>query len=214
MRKFREAKGFTLIELLVVMGLIAILAAIAVPNVVNYLRAGEERAWQSDQKIIQAAVEAYYSAPDNVRYQGMRQYPIYGRDADDPTINADPGSKNWAATYGDNPERGTKGGVKPIWDDDDGDGRRAASIAEEGWDRTSISYRGKTYYFSSGNYIIDMAELVPDYLKEVPASASPDNHSSGTGSYTWYLDSDGKVQSLLYEFPISDNAGFISGVWP
>lgn len=215
MKKGLGKKGFTLIELLVVLALIAILAAVAVPNVIGYIAKGEERAWSAEQKTIQAAVDAYYSAPDNPRYQGKRQYAIYGQGALTPKVTgADPLESDFAATHGDNPDRGTVGNT-PLWDDDDGDGRRDAVITTEGWDRISVTKGITTYWFSSGNAVIDVAKLVTGgYMKVGPVSASKDNLSAGTGSYTWYVDATGLVHSLLYTFPIPTNTDFVKGFWP
>jgi len=56
---FRK-KGFTLIELLIVVAIIAILAAIAIPNFLSaQVRSKVSRA-QSDMRTINTALESYY----------------------------------------------------------------------------------------------------------------------------------------------------------
>jgi len=77
-----DKTGFTLIELIVVLALIALLAGLVVPNVVKYIGAGEQRAWEADREALQTAVDAYYAAPDNPKWGGMRQYPIYKLNSD------------------------------------------------------------------------------------------------------------------------------------
>ena len=65
-------------------------------------------------------------------------------------------------------------------------------------------------------YIIDMTELVAeDYLDGIPASASSDNCQTETtlgnctgSSYTYYVDADGKVKTLLFSFAEVAQTGF------
>ncbi len=74
---FLEKKGFTLIELLIVVAIIAILAAIAIPNFMQaQIRAKVSRA-RSDMQTIATALEAYYV--DGNTYPGcIEGYPGVG----------------------------------------------------------------------------------------------------------------------------------------
>ena len=65
----RKNRGFTLIELLIVVAIIGIIAAIAIPNLLNAINRGRQKRSMSDLRTVGTAVEAY--AVD------MAFYPTY-----------------------------------------------------------------------------------------------------------------------------------------
>jgi type II secretion system protein G len=56
----RKQGGFTLIELLIVIAIIGILAAIAIPNLLNAVQRGKQKRTMADMRVLATAVEAYH----------------------------------------------------------------------------------------------------------------------------------------------------------
>ena len=122
----RGQKGFTLIEILIVLALMAVLAAIVIPNVQGFLGRGKDDSYKVDKKTLQAALDGYYT-------------------------------KNSAY-----PSVGTNKSGLPT---------------------------------PSNNSYVDMSTLITDkYLNDTPSSSN--TYNGGTGTYGWYIDSSGRVQSL------------------
>ena len=63
--KSRNQKGFTLIELLIVVAIIGIIAAIAIPNLLNAIDRGKQKRSMADIRSLGTAVEEY-SIDNNV----------------------------------------------------------------------------------------------------------------------------------------------------
>ena len=55
----RSAKGFTLIELLIVVAIIGIIAAIAIPNLLNAIDRGKQKRTMPDLRSMGTAIEEY-----------------------------------------------------------------------------------------------------------------------------------------------------------
>ena len=55
----KRQKGFTLIELLIVVAIIGIIAAIAIPNLLNAINRGRQKRTMADIRSIATAIEAY-----------------------------------------------------------------------------------------------------------------------------------------------------------
>lgn len=234
-------RGFTLLELTLVLAIFGVMASVMVPIVDTYITPSKERAYESEQDRIQAAVDAFYSNQENVRFLNKRQYPLIGReqvnqanlDSDETTTrllrdNGDPFSALPPVATGTalsaplwNPLGGTQGAnlaADSVWSDN-GDGvRTIIPNSLETWTTVGVQFGGVTYQVDPRYYFIDFELLVKrGYLRAVPKSASPDCKPPGssnayTGSYSWYIDLKGKVQSIYVYFP--DQVGYVDKVYP
>jgi prepilin-type N-terminal cleavage/methylation domain-containing protein len=101
----------------------------------------------------------------------------------------------------------------PAWTDD-GDGvREIKAGSSDTWTTVRVTREGTDYFTDARYYFLDIAALVNGgYLREIPKSASADNASTATGSYTYYLDDKGRVQTVLSSFPRI--GAFAEGVYP
>jgi len=66
LKKLHSKKGFTLIELLIVVAIIAILAAIAIPQFASYRQKAYNSAALSDLRNFRTAMESYFA--ENQKY--------------------------------------------------------------------------------------------------------------------------------------------------
>jgi len=92
----KSQKGFTLIELLIVVAIIGIIAAIAIPNLLNAIDRGKQKRTMADMRSIGTAVESY--AVDNNFYPRNQSAvptsmlsPIY--------IKTVPATDGWSNTW-------------------------------------------------------------------------------------------------------------------
>jgi type II secretion system protein G len=74
-------QGFTLIELLIVVAIIGLIAAIAIPNLINAIDRGKQKRTMADIRTVATAVEAY--SVDHSTYPQYAQGPVDSNVADD-----------------------------------------------------------------------------------------------------------------------------------
>ena len=83
--RVRDARGFTLIELLIVVAIIGIIAAIAIPNLLNAIDRGKQKRTMADLRSIGTAIESYavdtnlYPTSANIAALAAVLSPIYIR---------------------------------------------------------------------------------------------------------------------------------------
>src|SRR2546428_2174722 len=93
-----DGAGFTLIELLVVVAVIGIIAAIAMPNLMNALDKSKQKKTMSDVRTIGVAVEAY--ATDTSNYPaGISGWPGLKTIIDPYFIKAPPDGDGWSNVW-------------------------------------------------------------------------------------------------------------------
>jgi type II secretion system protein G len=91
------SRGFTLIELLIVVAIIGIIAAIAIPNLLNAVDKGKQKRTMSDLRAIGTAVESY--AVDNTDYPVGVTLPAIKAVIDPVFFNAMPLSDGWSHPF-------------------------------------------------------------------------------------------------------------------
>ena len=93
----KTAKGFTLIELLIVVAIIGIIAAIAIPNLLNAIDRGKQKRTMADLRSIGTAVESY--AVDNNVYPVAATAAILQTTVQPIYIKSMPLADGWSNTF-------------------------------------------------------------------------------------------------------------------
>ena len=93
----RKAKGFTLIELLIVVAIIGIIAAIAIPNLLNAIDRGKQKRTMADLRSVGTSVEEY--AIDNNIYPVAATMAALATSVEPIYIRICPSNDGWANLF-------------------------------------------------------------------------------------------------------------------
>ena len=93
----RNSKGFTLIELLIVVAIIGIIAAIAIPNLLNAIDRGKQKRTMADIRSIGTAIESY--AVDNNQYPVVATAALLSAQVSPIYIKTMPTTDGWKGTF-------------------------------------------------------------------------------------------------------------------
>ena len=94
----RGEKGFTLVEIIIVLAVMAVLAAVVIPNVTGFLGRGKERGWAADRDILQAAVDSYRT---DINQRAGNPWPTLGGLIGTPADTANGTANATDGDYGD-----------------------------------------------------------------------------------------------------------------
>jgi general secretion pathway protein G len=95
--RIQKSKGFTLIELLIVVAIIGIIAAIAIPNLLNAIDRGKQKRTMADLRSIGTAVESY--AVDNNVYPVAATAATLTNSVQPIYIKVMPNADGWSNTF-------------------------------------------------------------------------------------------------------------------
>ena len=240
-KDLRGGRGwFTLPRVLIGIAVIVVVV-VAAPMISNVLPKSAEGKYNADHKAIRLAVLGHHAGwpptevntdisprtvADDPTFHVYPTFAVLNKGLSSALKEEEAGSEEITTlgVYQSNPAGDIidQAGV-PDWEDVDGDGVRNAAAdmlfyhdalpppTVDHWNTTTVtSEDGTPYVIDSRDWFINFERLLAKrYLAEVPESASPDN--GGTGSYSWYVDPNGQVKSVLYSNPAL--TGF-QGVYP
>lgn len=196
----RGEKGFTLVELLIVLAILAVLAAVVIPNVTGMLGKGQKQSYETDAKTIQSGVMAYIIDVRNGGDPADAGHYI-------PVVSTTGLGIKQTATD-DTLYRFTLG-ASPTAFPNAYEVTRIESKGASGWTPV-ITFNVAVAAIQMGWLAEKQGDDPGPYLDKIPASAGSLNGATTTpGSYVWVVDYSGKV----FAFYATDvvTSGYVAG---
>lgn len=204
----RDQKGFTLVELLIVLAILAVLAAVVIPNITGMFGRGAEQALDTDRRTIQTAVATFY-------------FDIHDNS---PWLTDEDDDGHYYPTEDGKLAHNTTTGVELDL---------TALIAAAGTDNTYFATASNGSGVIWGGLLVNNpntgtgenaggvspldGEKGP-YLQEWPDSMNVDNGNPNTpsGTYTWVVVKEAKVYALYFDDSVTPNTWVegSSGTYP
>ncbi|MDY6834725.1 MAG: type II secretion system protein [Chloroflexota bacterium] len=227
MNRDKHQQGFTLIELLIVIGILAVVAAVAIPNLTRFMGSGKEESYDSDKNVIQTAIGSFYTD------YGI--YPTTDGDAD-----ADPSDGDDSVIFGPNTGADTtlSAAVDVSADNDRILVASLTNIAVDDYlmiggagDREVVQVTGldpdsnpatddvevsvMSTDHASGGAVTEVGLVTLGFLTEVPGSASVDNPGAtgSEGHYTWFITTTGSVASGYNSTAAASGTDYADNDW-
>ena len=215
----RNEKGFTLVELLIVLAIMAVLAAVVIPNVTGMFGRGANQAYDTDLDTMQmAAATFYFDIHEYDATNGWNEadstaghyYPV--EDAVSSTLTV----SSTADTFNDYDVFLVAGAAAKATDAEIADaaiwmgllvnspGVADALTLDDGAAPADAAARE-----AAAAGVSPLAGEKGPYLNGVPDSCSASN--GGGGTYTWIVADNGKVYGVSYITADTNGAGWYAG---